>query len=54
MTDYLNRNGKSEFNAANSEGEPETMIFDAHMTKKGRIQAEQVTAQSWRLKFKRS
>jgi broad specificity phosphatase PhoE len=42
MTVYLIRHGQSEFNAAHSEGEPDPMIFDAPLTKKGRMQAEQV------------
>ena len=54
MTVYLIRHGQSEFNAAHSKGEPDLMIFDVPLTKKGRIQAEQVTAQSWSLKFKSS
>ena len=42
MTVYLIRHGQSEFNAAHNEGEPDLMIFDAPLTEKGRMQAEQV------------
>ena len=39
MTVYLIRHGQSEFNAVHTEGDPDPMIFDAPLTKKGRIQA---------------
>lgn len=41
MTVYLIRHGQSEFNAAHNEGEADPMIFDAPLTEKGRMQAEQ-------------
>lgn len=41
MTIYLIRHGQSEFNAAHNDGEPDPMIFDAPLTSKGRLQAEQ-------------
>ena len=45
MTVYLIRHGQSEFNAVHTEGDPDPMIFDAPLTKKGRIQAEKVRGQ---------
>jgi broad specificity phosphatase PhoE len=39
MEIYLIRHGQSEFNAANSEGELDPMIFDSRLTEKGVAQA---------------
>ena len=44
MTVYLIRHGQSEFNAAHNDGDPDPMIFDAPLTEKGRMQAEQARA----------
>jgi len=41
---YLIRHGQSEFNAAHKDGDPDPMIFDAPLTAKGRLQAEQAKA----------
>ena len=44
MAIYLIRHGESEFNAAHKDGDPDPMIFDAPLTPKGRLQAEQAKA----------
>ena len=44
MTIYLIRHGQSEFNAAHNDGDPDPMIFDAPLTKTGRLQAERARA----------
>lgn len=44
MTIYLIRHGQSEFNAVHNNGDPDPLIFDAPLTKKGRLQAEQARA----------
>ena len=44
MAIYLIRHGQSEFNAAHKDGDPDPMIFDAPLTPKGRLQAEQAKA----------
>lgn len=41
MTVYLIRHGQSEFNAAHNAGDADPLIFDAPLTDKGRLQAEQ-------------
>ena len=41
MTIYLIRHGQSEFNAAHKAGDADPMIFDAPLTTKGRLQAEE-------------
>jgi len=44
MSIYLIRHGQSEFNAAHGPGKPDSMIFDAPLTEKGRQQAQQARA----------
>ena len=41
MAIYLIRHGQSEFNAAHKDGDPDPVIFDAPLTPKGRLQAQQ-------------
>ena len=45
MTVYVIRHDQSEFNAVHTEGDLDPMIFDAPLTKKGRIQAVKVRGQ---------
>ena len=41
MTIYLIHHWQSEFNAAHKDGDPDPMIFDAPLTPKGLLQAQQ-------------